>query len=146
MATHSSILAWRIPWMEETGGLHSPWGRKELDMTERLTLTYLPHNVLLSGKAQLFIITQWWWQSETVNATQQPLPGGFHPQTSGGQGVPSMDSKEPLQQGAVAAWHPGGRRQEVKYCVGKVLAPACPDHLPGDVSKVKPLPTSLSGA
>ena len=21
MATHSSILAWRIPWMEETGGL-----------------------------------------------------------------------------------------------------------------------------
>ena len=23
MATHSSILAWRIPWMEEPGGLHS---------------------------------------------------------------------------------------------------------------------------
>ena len=22
MATHSSILAWRIPWPEETGGLH----------------------------------------------------------------------------------------------------------------------------
>ena len=22
MATHSSILAWRIPWMEEPGGLH----------------------------------------------------------------------------------------------------------------------------
>jgi len=21
MATHSNILAWRIPWMEETGGL-----------------------------------------------------------------------------------------------------------------------------
>ena len=25
MATHSSILAWRIPWTEEPGGLH-PWG------------------------------------------------------------------------------------------------------------------------
>ena len=24
MATHSSILAWRIPWMEEPGGLQSP--------------------------------------------------------------------------------------------------------------------------
>ena len=24
MATHSSILAWRIPWTEESGGLHSP--------------------------------------------------------------------------------------------------------------------------
>ena len=23
MATHSSILAWRIPWIEETGGLQS---------------------------------------------------------------------------------------------------------------------------
>ena len=37
MATHSSILAWRIPWTEELGGLHSPWGCKEWDMTERLT-------------------------------------------------------------------------------------------------------------
>ena len=34
MATHSSILAWRIPWAEEP---HSPWGCKELDTTERLT-------------------------------------------------------------------------------------------------------------
>ena len=24
MATHSSILAWRIPWTEEPGGLYSP--------------------------------------------------------------------------------------------------------------------------
>ena len=23
MATHSSVLAWRIPWIEETGGLQS---------------------------------------------------------------------------------------------------------------------------
>ena len=37
VATHSSILAWRIPWTEEPGGL-SPWGRKELDTAERLTL------------------------------------------------------------------------------------------------------------
>ena len=35
MATHSSILAWRIPRMEELGGLQST-GHKELDMTERL--------------------------------------------------------------------------------------------------------------
>ena len=30
-ATHSSILAWRIPWTVY------PWGRKEWDMTERLS-------------------------------------------------------------------------------------------------------------
>ena len=35
-AVHSSILAWRIPWTEEPGGLH-PWGRKESDMAEQLT-------------------------------------------------------------------------------------------------------------
>ena len=33
MATHSSILAWRIPWTEEPGGLQS-MGSKESNMTE----------------------------------------------------------------------------------------------------------------
>ena len=35
LATHSSILAWRIPWTAEPGGLQY----KELDMTEQLTLS-----------------------------------------------------------------------------------------------------------
>ena len=38
MATHSSILAWRIPWTEEPGGLQST-GFQELDTTERLALS-----------------------------------------------------------------------------------------------------------
>ena len=33
MATHSSILAWRIPWTEEPGG-YSAWGCKQLDTAE----------------------------------------------------------------------------------------------------------------
>ena len=41
MATHSSTLAWKIPWTEEPGRLLSPWGRKESDMTERLHFTSL---------------------------------------------------------------------------------------------------------
>ena len=36
MATHSRILAWRIPWTKEPGGLQS----KESDTTERLTHTH----------------------------------------------------------------------------------------------------------
>ena len=28
MATHSSILAWRIPWMEEPGGLQPIWSQE----------------------------------------------------------------------------------------------------------------------
>ena len=34
MATHSCILAWRIPWTEESAGLQTPQGCKESDMAE----------------------------------------------------------------------------------------------------------------
>ena len=37
MATHSNILAWRIPWTEKPGG-YRPWGCKKLDTTERLSM------------------------------------------------------------------------------------------------------------
>ena len=33
MATHSSVLAWRLPGTVEPGGCHL-WGHTELDMTE----------------------------------------------------------------------------------------------------------------
>ena len=36
MATHSSILAWRIPWTKKPGGLQSI-GLQESDMTEQLS-------------------------------------------------------------------------------------------------------------
>ena len=29
IATHSSILAWEIPWTEKTGGLQSMWSQRE---------------------------------------------------------------------------------------------------------------------
>ena len=38
-ATHSSILAWRIPWTEEPGGLQSMGSPAELDTTEQLMLS-----------------------------------------------------------------------------------------------------------
>ena len=38
MATHSSTLAWRIPWTEEPGRLQS-MGSYRVDMTEQLTAT-----------------------------------------------------------------------------------------------------------
>ena len=41
MAIHSSTIAWKIPRTEEPGRLHSPWGRKESDTTERLHFTSL---------------------------------------------------------------------------------------------------------
>ena len=43
MTTHPSIPTWRISWTEEASRL-SPWGFRESDTTEQLTL--------LSGKPQ----------------------------------------------------------------------------------------------
>ena len=37
MATHASILAWRIPWTEDAGGLQS-MSHKELDTTKRVSI------------------------------------------------------------------------------------------------------------
>ena len=37
VASHSCVLAWRISWTEEPGGLQS-LGHKEWDTTEQLTL------------------------------------------------------------------------------------------------------------
>ena len=67
MATHSNILAWRIPWTEEPGG-YSPRGRKESDTTERLHFHF-----------SLFTFMLWRrkWQSTPVF-----LPGESHGQRS----------------------------------------------------------------
>ena len=50
MATHSSILAWKIPWTEESGGLQSMGS--QTDMTERQTLFWkLKHEIMVSGES-----------------------------------------------------------------------------------------------
>ena len=42
MATHSSILTWRIPWMEEPGGLHIIYGvSKSLTRLSGYTFSFL---------------------------------------------------------------------------------------------------------
>ena len=48
MATHSSILAWRIPWIEEPGGLQS-MGSQELDLTK-----HMPAQTILLPEYLLF--------------------------------------------------------------------------------------------
>ena len=34
MATHSSILAWRVPWTGEPGG-YSPWGHSQIQLSQK---------------------------------------------------------------------------------------------------------------
>ena len=42
MATYSSILVWRIPWMEKPGG-YSSWGHKSRTKLSDLTFTFHFH-------------------------------------------------------------------------------------------------------
>ena len=49
MATHSSFLAWRIPWTEKPGGLQSMGLQKESDTTVQLNT----HSVNKEGNSLL---------------------------------------------------------------------------------------------
>ena len=63
MATHSSVLAWKIPWTEEPGGLQF-MGLQEVDLTERLSvhthrtlvcmLQFEKHCLMLSGPQSVY--------------------------------------------------------------------------------------------
>ena len=62
MATHSSILAWEIPWAEEPGGLQSmgfsPWSLKKRDTTEYARLP--------SGPRELPAVFSFLYQMPTI--------------------------------------------------------------------------------
>ena len=55
MATHSSILVWRIPWTERSLMCYSPGGNKELDTTEQLTLDRREYTISLLDSTELYL-------------------------------------------------------------------------------------------
>ena len=99
MATHVSILAWKIPRTEEPGGLWSPWtigapmgyrsswtigalmgyrsswNRKELDMTEaehsRFVIAFLPRSKCLN-----FMVAVTWSNGTRCHVGISPFGGG----------------------------------------------------------------------
>ena len=74
-ATHSSILAWRISWTEEAGGLLSI-GRKEWDMTE--AIQHSPTGAFLWEVTVFFTqpaVNDW----QDGYKRQNSLPKGVHP-------------------------------------------------------------------
>ena len=49
MAAHVKTFAWRNPWKQEPG---SPWGHKESDKTEQLTLSLMYLIILFLNDSQ----------------------------------------------------------------------------------------------
>ena len=85
MATHSSTLAWKIPWTEEPD---SPWGRKELDTTERLhslTHSLVIYQITVIGNVSMILLiklTQSFTLQCTSSSTTSPLQISVVPRMS----------------------------------------------------------------
>ena len=53
MATHSSILVWKIPWTEEPGGLQSRCGHKESDSERSCSPSLLSNSMLVKHVSEI---------------------------------------------------------------------------------------------
>ena len=74
MATHSSILAWRIPWTEEPSGLQS-MGSQESDMTEATEHKTLFSSLVVSLSCHKGSVI---CMSEIIDITPGNLDSSFH--------------------------------------------------------------------
>ena len=70
MATHSSILAWQIPWTEEPGGLQAR-GSQRVDMTEH-TCTQCPKSRV---EATGLLTAPEAWPQSSILLLSQAQPG-----------------------------------------------------------------------
>ena len=65
MATHSSMLAWRIPWTERSLADYSPWCCEELDSTYQLNNS---NNRSMHGLIyQKVILLHCWWPCSALS-------------------------------------------------------------------------------
>ena len=67
MTTQFSILAWRIPWTEETGRPQF-MGSQELDTTERLT-----HTLFIHKRNEILIYATTWMKLENILPSRRSL-------------------------------------------------------------------------
>ena len=77
MATHSSILAWRIPWLEKPGRLQSI-GLQRVDTTEMTSYIQLgsAHYLVTIGSlfaGSFFTLSKWYSSPETTELEPQTL-------------------------------------------------------------------------
>ena len=110
MATHSSILAWEIPWTEESGGLES-MGSQESDMTEQRS-TLVPASI--HGSPSFPLLQK--MGGHTLHCLQ-PEPETLEPKGALGPGdvqpVPTAGCSQGAgAHGAARHCRPGGRQRD----------------------------------
>ena len=70
MATHSSVLAWMIPWTEEPGGLQSMRSKKSQTQLNNKTTTICPIYALVIQRIEQIMGTQGVEQGTPPSALQ----------------------------------------------------------------------------
>ena len=78
MAIHSSILAWRIPWTEQPGGLQS-MGLQKSDMTEATKHTYT-NNYPEKNTFRMHDREDWKWTTQVK--TRDPIISHYSSNTA----------------------------------------------------------------
>ena len=77
MVTHSSILAWRIPWTEAPGGLQSKWSQR----VGHAWMTKHNHTVMLHKVSTVSIISkdlEHKWNMDSVHNLKMEVFEYFH--------------------------------------------------------------------
>ena len=77
MAIHSSILAWRVPWTEEPGGLQSMGSQRiRHDWTTNtfflLTVVFITPLCPQTSHIELKLHLQMWWQKDWIKEFKNP--------------------------------------------------------------------------
>ena len=95
-ATHSSVLAWRIPWTEEPSGLQS---KKELGTTERLN-TFTFFDYINRSSIITRVLIKWEREEEEVSVIQcEKNSTHFHWLCRWKEEATSQRAWQPLQAG-----------------------------------------------
>ena len=77
MATHSSMLAWEIPWTEEPGQRATVHGLKESDLTQQLKHHHHHQFSWLAGYSPVPHIGTWQGKPSFVQARHWPIETGL---------------------------------------------------------------------
>ena len=83
MATHSSILAWKIPWMEELGRLQSMGVAKSWTRLSDFAFTFCGLSlVAVAGGYSVFAAHRLLVVASLITEHRLTVPGEFHGQRS----------------------------------------------------------------
>ena len=110
MATHSSILAWRIPWTAEPGG-YSPQGHKELDTTEHVRARTHTHTLEYLLRARNL-------HSELLPLTPDLLQQTMMQKSARMFGGKAVEPERTLQRKRKRTGGPGGREPAEEFFRG----------------------------